>query len=134
MKTIPHQTKPNRNFSFNVKVAPVKALRCSYELNVDVATKDTINQNLPSCIAVSATIAILVPNPASTRQTQYLSLAPSMASDYDLVLANFKMKLKVECCPKSIRIRFHLDKLKEPEIESGVPDSDWWKVCSPQSD
>ena len=57
-----------------------------------------------------------------------------MASDYDLVLANFKMKLKVECCPKSIRIRFHLDKLKEPEIESGIPDSDWWKVCSPQSD
>ena len=57
-----------------------------------------------------------------------------MASDYDLVLANFKMKLKVECCPRSIRIRFHLDKLKEPEIESGIPDSDWWKVCSPQSD
>ena len=35
-----------------------------------------------------------------------------MASDYDLVLANFKMKLKVECCPKSIRIRFHLDNQK----------------------
>ena len=57
-----------------------------------------------------------------------------MASDYDIVLANFKMKLKVECCPNSIRIRFQLDKLKEPEIESGVPDSDWWKVHNPQSE
>ena len=27
-------------------------------------------------------------------------------SDYDLVLANFRMKLEVRCCPKSIRIRF----------------------------
>ena len=61
-------------------------------------------------------------------------MVPKMASDYDLVLANFKMKLKVRCSPKSIRIRFDLDKLKEPEIESGVPDSDWWKVCSSQSD
>ena len=48
-----------------------------------------------------------------------------MVSEYDLVLANFKMKLKVRCCPKNIRIRFDQDKLKEPEIESGVPDSDW---------
>ena len=46
-----------------------------------------------------------------------------MASDYDLVIANFKMKVKVECCPKSIRIRIQLDKLKEPEIESGIPES-----------
>ena len=57
-----------------------------------------------------------------------------MASDYDLVLANFKMKLEAGCCSKSIRIRFDLDKLKEQDIESGVPDSDWRKVRSPDFD
>ena len=57
-----------------------------------------------------------------------------MASDYDIVLANANMKLKVRYYPKIIRIRFDLDKHKEPEIESVVPDSDWWKVRSPQSD
>ena len=40
------------------------------------------------------------------------------------------MKLEVRCCPKSIRIRFDLDTLKEPEIESGVPDSDCWKLTA----
>ncbi len=44
------------------------------------------------------------------------------ASDYDLVLANFKMKLKAGCCSESIRIRFDLDEFKEPETESRVPD------------
>ena len=34
------------------------------------------------------------------------------ASDYNRVLANFKIKLKAGCCSKSIRIRFDLDKLK----------------------
>ena len=34
------------------------------------------------------------------------------ASDYDLVLANFKMKLKAGCYSKNIRIRVDLDKLK----------------------
>ena len=42
----------------------------------------------------------------------------------DLVLANFRMKLEVRCCPKSIRTRLDLDTLNEPEIESDVPDSD----------
>ena len=51
-------------------------------------------------------------------------------SDYDLVLANFRMKLEVRCCPKSIRICFDLDTLKEPEIEPGVPDSDCWKLAA----
>ena len=46
-----------------------------------------------------------------------------------LCLQTIKIKLKVRCCPKRIRNRFDLDKHKEPEIESGVPDSDWWKVC-----
>ena len=41
---------------------------------------------------------------------------PKIASDYDIVLENFKMKLKVRRCPKSPRIRFDLDKLKDPEI------------------
>ena len=36
-----------------------------------------------------------------------------MPSDYDFVLANFKMKLNVRSCPKSICIRFDLDKIKE---------------------
>ena len=59
-----------------------------------------------------------------------------MASDHDIVLANFKMKLNDRRCPKSIRIIFHLNKLEELEMESGVrvPDSDWCKVRSPQSD
>ena len=41
-----------------------------------------------------------------------------MASGYDLVLANVKMKLEAGCCSKSIRIRFDLDKLEEQENES----------------
>ena len=45
-------------------------------------------------------------------------------SDYDLVVANFRMTLEVRCWPKRIRIRFDLDILKEPEIDTGVPDSD----------
>ena len=49
---------------------------------------------------------------------------PKVASDHDLVLVNFKMKMKVRRCPKSFRICFDLDKLKQPEIESGVQDSD----------
>ena len=39
-----------------------------------------------------------------------------MASDYYLVAANFKMKLKVRCCPKSICIRFDLDKLRNQKL------------------
>ena len=39
-----------------------------------------------------------------------------MVSDCDLVLANFNMKMEVRRCPKSIRIRFDLDKLNDPEI------------------
>ena len=45
-------------------------------------------------------------------------------SDYDLVIANFRMKLEVRCCSKNTRSRFDLNTLKEPESESGVPDSD----------
>ena len=98
--------KPNRDFSFNVKVLRVKVSAIfRYQCNVDVATRDTGNQKYHHC------------NPGSTRQTQYPSLVPKIASDYDLVLANFKIKLKAWCCSKSIRIRFDLDKLKEPEIE-----------------
>ena len=47
-----------------------------------------------------------------------------MASGHDIVLENVKMKLKARCCPKNTHIHF----------ESGVPDSDWSKVRSPQSD
>ena len=35
-----------------------------------------------------------------------------MAGDYDILLTNFEMKLKVRCCPKSIRIPFDMDTLK----------------------
>ena len=52
----------------------------------------------------------------------------------DIVLANVKMKLKAGRCSKSIRYHYDLDKLKEPEIEPRVPDSDWWIVRRPQSD
>ena len=40
------------------------------------------------------------------------------------------MKREAGCCYKSVRIRFDLDNLKEPSIESGVPDSYWWKVLT----
>ena len=39
-----------------------------------------------------------------------------MASDYDIVLANFKMKLNVECCPKSILIRFTWINLRNQKL------------------
>ncbi|XP_076436542.1 uncharacterized protein LOC143276040 [Babylonia areolata] len=39
-----------------------------------------------------------------------------IGSDHDLVLATFKLKLKCKRCPRNPRIRFDLEKLKDPEI------------------
>ena len=39
-----------------------------------------------------------------------------MASDNDLVLANFKLKLNAECCSKSIHIRFDLINLRNHKL------------------
>ena len=39
-----------------------------------------------------------------------------IGSDHDMVLANFKLKLKAKRSPKSSRISFDLDQLKDPEI------------------
>ncbi len=39
-----------------------------------------------------------------------------MASDYDLVLANFKMKLKAGCCSKRIRICLTWIKLRNQKL------------------
>ena len=98
------------------------SVRFSYKCNVDVATKATSNQKYWNHGSISF---------KSSRNKANIIPLPGAkdASDYDLVHANFKMKLKAGCCSKSSRIRFDLDNL-----ESGVPDSDWWKVRSPQSD
>ena len=39
-----------------------------------------------------------------------------IGSDHDLVLSTIKLKLKAKRQPKSPRIRFDLDKLKDPEV------------------
>ena len=103
---------------------------------MDVATKDTSNQKYHHCNPGSIRLHIQHHQGKHNALPwwQRWQVVPKVASDYDILLANFKMELKAGCCSKRIGIRFDLDKLREPEIESGVPDSDWWKVCSPQSD
>ena len=48
--------------------------------------------------------------------TSLLTSLLKVCSDHDLVLTTIKFKLKTECCMKSPRIQFDLEKLKNSQI------------------
>ena len=54
-----------------------------------------------------------------------------VGSDHDLVIMNFKVRLKKINKPKNIRLKFNLDRLKEPTI-AVIPSNNWWKICTSQ--
>ena len=123
--------KPNRDFSFTVKVPHVKFSAISISILMWMLQRRTT-------VIKNTTIEIMdqqgFTSSINKGKHNTLPWCQRWQVDYDIVLVNFKMKLKPGCCSKIIRIRFDLDKLNEPEIELGVPYSDWWIVRSPQSD
>ena len=70
--------------------------------------------------------AISIINIAKTRSFP----GADIGSDHDLVMMNFRLRLKKIVKPKQVRVKFDLQKLKDPKIPEAFQTMIGWKMCA----